>query len=468
MTVFFNDPKLRSPADGAATSTDVRHSAQSYLARLRQNRARSSNVQGSVMRPRAAKPADAAAIPHVTAVDPVGSVPLPFVPVAPSRSTEARDDVLARLRGLGKTGHSASTQADPVADFAARLAQSAVSHPAAPAAPLPADAAPAYVAEALPTPVAPPERPHLEIHALDEGDTMPLSTIPAITAPKLTGLGWVRARAEARTRARQAQAEQAQSRRLHRAELVNERQAKEEESRAHRANARQAMSVASAASLAAKRDARAKLELSRQAQEGKTNLQRQQIAQARAQQIAARAARAQHLLAQRSAAQKAERDRCEQADRQRAKAQTLVAEKAARQKAVAKPVAKPVAKVAEPVRSRPKPAPVARKPKLAVAVQTVAPSSMPDVAPAARTNAHSSAPPKSIFATPPRAPAALSRIQGLGSAMQRRLVQIGIQSADDLVAADPQTLRSQLGPISALANVERWIDDAKQVVENQP
>jgi hypothetical protein len=477
MTFMRTPSPAITPADMTPSSTDVRRSAQTYLARLRHARAKSANAQGSIMRPRQAAPA-------VTPVVASNIVEIPqnvSRPVAPSLSNIDRDAVLARLRSLGqqKTVPQVSSS---VADFALKLA-SDVNPPAANNTELLAtrieDCVPPesdHVAAAPKTPkplstrkprktspAIPSETTAVKCNAATpdpEGDPMIISSIPAFTSPKLTGLAWVRARAEARTRARQAQATLADTRRQKRATLTQERLAKETESRTYRSSARQAMSVASSSSLAAKRDARSKIEVARQAQDIKTTTQRQKIMDARAQRLAERLARTQQLAEHRVALQKAEREKTEKVKQQNAiKAATRPTTPVRTQKPKTK--AAPRVKLQRPVR-------VAQRPESPQSVREAKTASHPAITiPVREAPARDAvARPQSVFATAVRPVATLGSINGLGAAMQRRLVEIGIESANDLVAADPQNIRTQLGPISVLANVERWIDDAKQALSD--
>lgn len=58
--------------------------------------------------------------------------------------------------------------------------------------------------------------------------------------------------------------------------------------------------------------------------------------------------------------------------------------------------------------------------------------------------------------------APLTSVRGIGDAMSRRLKSAGIHDLEDLVAEGPATIRERLGPVSALANVERWQEEAAQ------
>lgn len=61
----------------------------------------------------------------------------------------------------------------------------------------------------------------------------------------------------------------------------------------------------------------------------------------------------------------------------------------------------------------------------------------------------------------------LMDLRGIGEAMTRRLNQAGISGLQDLVDMPTDTVRSRLGPVSALANVERWQADAKALLSQE-
>jgi len=58
----------------------------------------------------------------------------------------------------------------------------------------------------------------------------------------------------------------------------------------------------------------------------------------------------------------------------------------------------------------------------------------------------------------------LTDIKGIGEAMSRRLEKEGITELEALIAVSPDALRSRLGPISALANVEAWQAHATELL----
>jgi predicted flap endonuclease-1-like 5' DNA nuclease len=55
----------------------------------------------------------------------------------------------------------------------------------------------------------------------------------------------------------------------------------------------------------------------------------------------------------------------------------------------------------------------------------------------------------------------LSAITELGPGMRLRLAQLGIRTPAQLAAVDPERLREDLGTISRMLRVERWIDAAR-------
>ncbi len=57
----------------------------------------------------------------------------------------------------------------------------------------------------------------------------------------------------------------------------------------------------------------------------------------------------------------------------------------------------------------------------------------------------------------------LTALRGIGDAMSRRLEQVGVATVEDLLAVDVADLRQRLGPISALANIEGWHAQARQI-----
>jgi predicted flap endonuclease-1-like 5' DNA nuclease len=73
---------------------------------------------------------------------------------------------------------------------------------------------------------------------------------------------------------------------------------------------------------------------------------------------------------------------------------------------------------------------------------------------------HGAAPPGADAAPAPGLPKDLTAIPELGPGMRIRLSQLGIQSVDDLAGSDPVELRKNLGEISRLLRVERWIETA--------
>lgn len=57
----------------------------------------------------------------------------------------------------------------------------------------------------------------------------------------------------------------------------------------------------------------------------------------------------------------------------------------------------------------------------------------------------------------------LTALRGIGEAMSRRLEKVGIASLEDLLTIDAADLRGRLGPISALANIEGWQEQAAEL-----
>jgi large subunit ribosomal protein L21 len=57
----------------------------------------------------------------------------------------------------------------------------------------------------------------------------------------------------------------------------------------------------------------------------------------------------------------------------------------------------------------------------------------------------------------------LSALHGIGPATQEKLFAVGIRTFAQLAAARPEEIRSAIGPsLARLANVEEWIEQAKQ------
>ncbi|MEM7568218.1 MAG: hypothetical protein AAF337_00345 [Pseudomonadota bacterium] len=73
--------------------------------------------------------------------------------------------------------------------------------------------------------------------------------------------------------------------------------------------------------------------------------------------------------------------------------------------------------------------------------------------------------PPAPSAPPARSAAPLTQLRGIGDAMCRRLADADIKSLHDLVATPADTLRTRLGPVSALANVEGWQAQAEQLLK---
>lgn len=61
----------------------------------------------------------------------------------------------------------------------------------------------------------------------------------------------------------------------------------------------------------------------------------------------------------------------------------------------------------------------------------------------------------------------LTALRGIGDAMSRRLDKAGIATLEDLLATDVTELRGRLGPISALANIEGWQEQAAQLCQTR-
>ncbi len=74
---------------------------------------------------------------------------------------------------------------------------------------------------------------------------------------------------------------------------------------------------------------------------------------------------------------------------------------------------------------------------------------------------------KPAHKTPGVKPIALTSIKGIGEAMERRLEQAGIASVKDLTALSPDSIRERLGPVSALANVEAWQEQASALLSSE-
>jgi hypothetical protein len=51
--------------------------------------------------------------------------------------------------------------------------------------------------------------------------------------------------------------------------------------------------------------------------------------------------------------------------------------------------------------------------------------------------------------------------------MSRRLEKAGIATLEDLLAMDIADLRGKLGPISALANIEGWQEQAAELCQKR-
>ncbi|MEM6903004.1 MAG: helix-hairpin-helix domain-containing protein [Pseudomonadota bacterium] len=60
----------------------------------------------------------------------------------------------------------------------------------------------------------------------------------------------------------------------------------------------------------------------------------------------------------------------------------------------------------------------------------------------------------------------LTDITGIGDAMSRRLETAGIGTVAALLAEHPDSIRALLGPVSSLANVEAWQDQAASLLQN--
>ena len=99
------------------------------------------------------------------------------------------------------------------------------------------------------------------------------------------------------------------------------------------------------------------------------------------------------------------------------------------------------------------------------------PASEPEPAPAtnpepATEPAPEPAAPEAATHAEPEAPTAsddLTAIRGIGPAMQKRLVAMGIRTHADLAAADAETLTERLKADKAVvshAQIERWIESA--------
>ncbi len=70
-------------------------------------------------------------------------------------------------------------------------------------------------------------------------------------------------------------------------------------------------------------------------------------------------------------------------------------------------------------------------------------------------------------ADPPSTPdAPLTRAISFGPAMLRRLDQLGYCTLSDLAHANPNRLRADLGEISRLLDIDRWIDKARDALQH--
>ena len=93
-------------------------------------------------------------------------------------------------------------------------------------------------------------------------------------------------------------------------------------------------------------------------------------------------------------------------------------------------------------------------------VETCAPTHPDDCAPQQNDTAPEMSAP-SDHDTPAAASLPLSAI-GFGPGMTIRMRQVGIETVSDLAASEPAALRSALGDISQLINVDLWIASARK------
>ena len=59
----------------------------------------------------------------------------------------------------------------------------------------------------------------------------------------------------------------------------------------------------------------------------------------------------------------------------------------------------------------------------------------------------------------------LTSIQGIGKGMQERLNEAGLYSFAHVARSTPDILRNALGNLARLADVEDWIEQAKELAE---
>ena len=58
----------------------------------------------------------------------------------------------------------------------------------------------------------------------------------------------------------------------------------------------------------------------------------------------------------------------------------------------------------------------------------------------------------------------LSTIRGIGIAVEDRLYRAGIKSCNQLVETSPSEIREILGYLVQGADIERWIDQARELI----
>jgi predicted flap endonuclease-1-like 5' DNA nuclease len=274
-----------------------------------------------------------------------------------------------------------------------------------------------------------------------------------------------------------------------------------------KARAREAARAAAAARKAEHRAAVEKAEADRLAQEAAVKAKIEAAAQRRAEMAAKRKAEAAARLeaeAKRLADEDAEKRKAEAAEKRRAQAaakreaqeksrlaadaERLAQEDAARRKAEA------VAKRRADAAAKRAAARALKAQQAAVAIETIVSAEPEPAAPVidedlgsqdidvAAVIAQFSAPASEpivddidvaeeiaeiAIAVAAPAPIDLSVIPNLGPAMRNRLHQLGVTTVADLAAIDPESLRRLLGPISALANIDRWIADAQAMLSEE-
>jgi predicted flap endonuclease-1-like 5' DNA nuclease len=506
---------MRGKSDHTKATAELRQGARNYLSELRRRRSELNVPRGqgsvhSVARVPSAKAAGAVLAkpvePKLSRAPTMNAVIRETTGVQAASQDKRRGDAISRLLGIsGKT--PAANKPDPVA--AAKAPEPAPIKKFTRKRRAASQVLPVVEVEAVPEPVVVEVEPTPVAAELKQrASTVELET-------------WLDARVSARQSQRSKRAEQAEARRIDREQSAQERLAVAEEQRSTRHATRTELRRTAVTRLAAEKPSRvvesvsearrqrlearlAAVEAAAAAHAAEAALEAARVALAEEKarkQVAAREAAAARRAEHASKIKAAEAERLRQEEEARRTFEDAATRKAA---AAAKRKAEHAAKVKAAEAERLQQEENARRAteeagarKLAAAEKRkadaakrlaakqsleVAPAEVvAPVEPTAKKIKKAARPKKPelvvenqqrdaapISAAPVVAPASsaldLSAIPTLGPAMRQRLIQLGIANVADLASVNPDGLRSLLGTISVLANVDQWISDASALL----